>query len=295
MRTGVVVAAVLAVVVALVHAGQQDRQLPTYASGVSLVEVYASVTDRTGEPIQGLPRDAFEVLEDGVAQRIEAFAAGDFPLSVALALDHSASMTGEPLAMAKAAGRAFLAALRPEDQVMVLGVSSEIEVLAPLSTNRAAARDAIESLKPWSTTPLHDAVLTAIDRVQEGTGRRALVLVSDGEDRYSQATESEVLDRARRSDVMVFPVAVGRGRVTPLFAQLATLTGGRSIQLNDARQLTPALESIARELRLQYLLGYAPARLREAGATVQPEWHGIEVRVNRTGLRVRARDGYLGR
>jgi len=138
-------------------------------------------------------------------------------------------------------------------------------------------------------------VVAAIDRIQDATGRRALVLVSDGRDRYSKTSEVEALERARHSDVMVFPIAVGGERVTPLFAQLATLTGGRSVQLKDARELGRALESIARDLRRQYLLGYAPTRGAGTDASTQPEWHGIEVRVSRPGLRVRARDGYFGR
>jgi Ca-activated chloride channel family protein len=268
------------------------QQLPTFSSGVSLVEVYATVTSRAGEPVTGLSKDQFELTEDGVPQRIEAFAAGDFPLSVALAVDRSASMAGEPLALAKAAGRAFLSALRPEDRAMVVSVSSRVEVVSPLSNERAAQRAALESLQPWSSTALHDAIAASIEAVQGTSGRRALVLLSDGRDRYSELTATEALERARRFNVMVYPIAVGEGDVSPLFAQLAVVTGGRSAHVRDPRRLTATLEGIARELRLQYLLGYTPSRSVAGG---EPEWRSIQVRVRQPGLRVRARDGYFTR
>lgn len=273
-----------------VQSPAQQSPVAQYSSGVQLVEVYATVTDTEGEPVRGLPLEAFEVLEDGRPQRIQAFAAGDFPLSVALAIDRSASMAGERLERAKAAGLAFLDALRPGDQAAVISISSQVEQAAPLSADRPAQRAAVSGLAPWSTTALHDAVIAAIRLVQAGTGRRALVLLSDGMDRYSTASATDALEQARRSDILIYPVAVGR-ETTPLFPRLATLTGGRSFHVTNPERLQQTLAGIARELREQYLLGYAPAR----PAGEDGEWHAIQVRVNRPGLRVRARDGYFGR
>lgn len=268
-----------------------------FSSSVNLVEVYATVTDRSGEPVTGLRAADFEVLEDGRPQTIQAFAAGDFPLSLALALDHSASMAGNRLRLASAAARAFLTRLRWEDQVMIVGISSEVEVLAPLSTDRAAQANAVESLQPWSTTSLNDAVIAGIDLIQAGRGRRGLIILSDGEDRYSEARPEEVLARARRSNVMVYPIAIGK-RLPPLFPQLAVLTGGRSYQVDDPKRLDQVLADIARELRYQYLLGYAPRRDTPSGLpAVAPDdsgWHAIQVRVRRPDAEVRARDGYYG-
>ena len=92
--------------------------------------------------------------------------------------------------------------------------------------------------------------------------------LSDGNDRYSQATAADALDRARRADVMIFPVALGSARVRPLFAELATLTGGRSFHARDGAALADTLRTIARELRQQYLLGLHPhASLRSPART----------------------------
>lgn len=262
-----------------------------FASGVNVVEVYASVTNEKGEPVTGLTREDFVVRESGRTQHVTTFAAGEFPLAAAVALDHSFSMAGERLAVARSAARLFLAELRPEDESLVIGIGSQVEILAPRSTGRAAQYQALEALDVFGTTSLHDAIITAIDAVQDAKGRRALVLLSDGDDRYSKASAGDVLSRARRTDVLVYPVALGRTRPS-LFAELATLTGGRSFHVRDPKRLGETLRGIARELRHQYLLGYSPSRPIVAG---EEEWRPIAVTVNRPGVRVRARDGYLAR
>lgn len=259
-----------------------------FASQVNLVEVYATVTDPQGKVVADLAREDFEVLEDGARQQVSAFTAGEFPLSVAIALDRSFSMRGEPLAAAKSAARLFLGELRPTDQAMVVAIGSEIETVAPLSADRRAQYDAVASLDRWGTTSLHDAVIASIDTIQPAHGRRALILLSDGDDRYSKSSAADVLARARQADVLIYPIALGERR-PPLFAELASLTGGRSAFVKDVRTLPDTLAGIARELRHQYLLGYTPSRpLEEDG-----EWRSITVKVKRPELRVRARDGYL--
>jgi Ca-activated chloride channel family protein len=291
-----------------------------FTSSVNVVEVYASVTDARGEPVTGLTREDFDVLEDGATQSISTFAAGEVPLAVALAIDRSFSMKPRntrmnaegprntqmnaeeprktrmdaqtaPLEMAKAAARVFLGELRPADRALVLAIGSQVEEVAPLSTDRATQAAAVDRLDAWGTTPLHDAIAAAVERIQPAGGRRALVLLSDGDDRYSKYRAVDVLALARQSDVMIYPIAVGPRR-PPLFAELAALSGGRSMHLRDPRALADALRGIARELRSQYLLGYTPVRpLTED----EGEWRSITVRVKRPGLRVRARDGYLVR
>jgi Ca-activated chloride channel family protein len=261
-----------------------------FSSGVNLVEVFATVTDQGGEVIRGLTREDFEVFEDSQRQEISAFAAGDFPLSVALALDRSFSMAGERLTAAKSAGRAFLDALRAEDQAVVLAIGSTVDVVAPLSLDRAAQQAALFALDAFGTTGLYDAVIRAIELTAPGRGRRVLILLSDGADRYSRATAEAALAAARGNDVMIYPVALGRERPS-VFAELAAVSGGRSFHVRDPRQLGTTLAAIATDLRHQYLIGYTPARPLAGGAR---EWRSIQVKVRRPGVRVRARDGYLG-
>jgi Ca-activated chloride channel homolog len=268
-------------------------QQPTaqFSSRVQLVEVYASVTDASGEPVKGLRQADFTVFEDGEVQTITTFAAGEFPLTVALGVDRSWSMAGEKLANAKTAAESFLGLLKPADRSMVVAISAEAEVIAPLSTDRSAQLTAVRRLDPWSTTALHDAIVASLDRLDPEPGRQALIVFSDGADRYSEAAPGDVLARARRSNALVYPIAFGKTR-PPFMAELAVLTGGRSFLLKDTRELEPTLSTIARELRHQYLLGYAPATPIVPG---QADWRSIrvELRQPRPGIRVRARDGYV--
>jgi len=266
------------------------RPAAQFISGVSLVEVYASVSDSRGEPVTGLSRTDFTVEEEGQPQRVETFSAGEFPVSVAIAVDRSFSMTAARLAASTAAAARFVSELRADDQVMIIAIGSAVEVLAPLSTDRERSRAVLAQLDRWGTTPLYDAAASAIDAIEPARGRRALIVLSDGTDRYSQLTAAELVAKARRSDVLIYPIALGKER-PPVFAELAAVTGGRSFQAADERSLSVTLGVIARELRFQYLLGYAPAR--EAGRA--PQWRSIQVRVNRPDVRVRARDGYLSR
>ena len=287
-HTAVTLALAAAAVAAQVPAGQEPR--PVFSSSVQLVEVYATVTDAKGEPITGLREADFQVRENGAPQAISTFAAGEFPLTVALGVDRSWSMAGEPLQLAKQASQAFLRELRPEDRSMVVAISNEADVIAPLSTDRAAQMRAIAALDPWSTTSLHDAIIAALDRLEPEQGRQALIVFSDGSDRYSSHTAADVVARARRSNALIYPIAFGKTR-PPLLAELAVLTGGRSFLLKDARELQPTLATIARELRYQYLIGYTPSEPIVRG---DREWRSIQVALKnaRPGARVRARDGY---
>lgn len=258
-----------------------------FSASVTLIEVYATVVDEQGRFVTDLTADDFEVLERGRRQTVSTFARGEFPLTVALALDRSWSMAGRPLALVRSAAHAFLGQLREGDQALLLAVGSGVEEAAPLGTDRARQHLAVSQLAPWGTTNLHDVVIAAVDRVQQGKGRRALVLLSDGVDRYSEATETMALDHARRHDVLVYPVALAP-RVPAFFAALAAQSGGRALSTRDPAGLRAQLETVIRELRAQYLLGYTPEPT--GGGR---EWRPISVRVPaRPGLTVRARPGY---
>ena len=275
----------LAVALALALAAGQ------YTSDVDVVEVYATVTaERGGALVGGLQASDFEVRDDGEPRPVTVFAAGEFPLSVALAIDRSFSMEGRRLAMVRSAAHIFLGALRSDDRALLLAIGGRTETLAPLSTDRPAQHAALERLTAWGTTPLHDAIIEAIDRIQPASGRRALVILSDGDDRYSDQSADAVVARARRADVLIYPIAVGE-RSPVLFEWLAEISGGRAYHLRRPEALAPTLSAIADELRHQYLLGYVP---NPASLTGPRAWRPIAVRVKRSGVVVRARTGYFG-
>ena len=288
-RAGCCVGALACAVAVVGLSARQDTPVAKFSSQVQLVEVYATVIDAAGAPVTGLRREDFEVYQDGRRQEVSAFAAGEFPLTLLLGVDRSWSMAGERLGLAKRASQAFLRSLRPEDRTMVMAISSAAEIVAPLTMDRAAQMREIERLDPWSTTALHDGIITALDRLEGEPGRQAVVVFSDGADRYSRATAVQVIDRARRGNALIYPIALGRDR-PPLLAELAVTSGGRSFLLRDVKDLDKTLADVARELRYQYLLGYTPSSSKVAQAS---EWRSIRVTTREPGLRVRARDGYV--
>jgi Ca-activated chloride channel family protein len=278
-------------VVGAAEAPRKPREQARFASGVQLVEVYVTVTDRDGHPVSGLTKQDFVVTENGQPQEVTVFTAGEAGLSVAIALDRSFSMAGDRLDAMKRATSTFLDALKPGDRAMLIGIGSTVDVLAPLSTDRVAQHQAARALDPFGSTSLRDAIMAALNRIEPAPGRRALILLSDGIDRYSQTSEADVIARARRGDVLAYPIALNKERPS-LFVDLAIATGGHSMQVSDPRRLGDTLTAIARELRQQYLLGYVPAPPAAAG---RPEWRGLDVSVRRAGLAVRARPGYWTR
>jgi len=172
---------------------------------------------------------------------------------------------------------------------MILAVGTETQIVAPLSTDRPFQHEALAALTSWGVTPLSDAVLAAIARIEAASGRRALVLLTDGEERESARPASAAIARARETGVLIYPVGLGP-TMPSLLNELAEWTGGRAFHIRRAAALTPALTAIADELRHQYLLGYVP----DAAGSNRPGWHSIEVKVDVPGLRVRARKGYFG-
>jgi Ca-activated chloride channel family protein len=184
----------------------------------------------------------------------------------------------------------MLDSLRTSDLAMLVAIGSETEILAPLSTDRRAALDALPLLEPWGTTPLFDATRTTLRAIQSASGRRALVVLSDGRDRYSETTGEALLRTVRDGDVLVYPVTLGKERAA-VFSDLAAASGGRAFQVADLRLLPGTLQAIVGELRAQYLVGYVPA----IDGSARPGWRSIHVTVKRPGLTVRARQGYVAR
>ena len=270
-------------------AGHAREHAQQFSARADLVEVYATVTDNEGRLVTDLTREEFTILERGEPQPVRVFAAGDQPVSIALAVDRSWSMAGAKLAAAQRAGRELLLELGDQDRAMLVAIGSDVEVPVPLTPDRRAVDTALQSLDPWGSTALHDAVVTAFDAIEPATGRRALVLVSDGMERNSTRTAEDVLARVRASDVLAYPVVLQR-EVPAVLEQLAVTTGARVQRVRHLRDLPATLRRIASELRHQYLLGYEPIHPPKPG-----EYRSLEVRITRPRHVVRARAGYLAR
>ena len=256
-----------------------------FAARTDLVEIYVSVTDASGRPLDGLAREAFRVRDNGIDRPIAAFATGSLPLSMAVVIDHSFSMRGARLAAARAGALALLEALRAGDRVDVLAMGSDVETIAAADASREAAREAVRRLTPWGTSPIVDAIRAATGAIHGRPGRRAIVLFTDGEDRDDETTRRDALDAVRRSDALVYAVAVG-SREPTLLDEFATASGGRVIRARDDRAAVEASAAIAADLQHQYLLGIAPSE-------GPPGWHVLSVTVEVPRAMVRARQGYL--
>lgn len=261
----------------------------TEAVRVDAVQVPVIVRDGDGRFVGGLRAEHFAIRENGVPQTLTQVSSESVPLDVVLAIDISGSM-GEVMGEVIRAAAAFLDRLRPEDAATVLAFNDNRFVVADGEKDPVKRRAALAGLQPWGGTALYDAIGEALDLAARGSGRKGIVVFSDGEDQASRVTSGSAIRRIQQSDAMVYTIAFGSGASQPgLRKQLevyAKASGGRVFFPRDAEDLARAFGEIIDELSSQYLLSYEP----KAGVT---GWRTLEVDlVGRQG-RVRARDGYM--
>jgi Ca-activated chloride channel family protein len=257
---------------------------------VEVVQVTATVTDGSGRFVKGLTRDQFRVKEDGVLQRITAFAGENIPLEIVVAVDVSQSMT-ESMPTLKAAVRTFLRALRPADQVTLVAFNDNIFTPARRSTDPEARVRAVDRLAPWGGTALFDAMLTALNTVGKQPGRRSVVVFSDGEDQNSVATLKRVESRLETSDATIYTIGLGRSvrdrALAAIMARMSDASGGRSFLIDDVDELDKVFADIVEELSNQYLLSYGSSNAARDGS-----WRRINVELKDGKHEVRHRQGY---
>jgi VWFA-related protein len=292
-----VVRAPLAAVARGPNAPARTRARPAFGSEVRIVRLDVSVTGSDGRFVKDLGAEDLEIYEDGARQATAVFTRRDLPLSLVLLLDASSSMS-DRLPLAKAAATGFLQTLRPEDQASVIAFNETATTLQEMTSDQAALRGAIERIVATNSTALYNslyATLQALPRSpddQTEMRRRAVLLVSDGEDTASLVWEEQVLELARRGEAAIHTIDVGArdpsSRSARLLRVLSTETGGQIHRLTSIDDLADVYARIGEELRSQYALGY------QSSATVQDgRWRRVEVRVRgRRDLRVRHRAGY---
>jgi len=257
---------------------------------VDVVQVTAVVTESDGRFVSGLTASDFKVYDDDKLQRITNFASENIPLELVTAIDVSSSMQ-DALPAVKRHATKFLSELQPADQVTVLGFNDTIFTPARRSTDQSVRARAIDRLAPWGGTALYDVIIRALDDLGRQSGRRALVVFSDGDDQSSHASMNAVLQRAESSDATIYMIGQGRAlRATALqqlMKKLAAGSGGRAFFSDSETKLEGIFQEIIEDLRHQYLLGYAPPENARSG-----DWHRIRVEVPGRGYNVRARSGY---
>lgn len=256
---------------------------------VQVVQITATVTGKHGRFVRGLKSGEFRIYEDGAPQAITAFAAENIPLEIVVAIDISGSMT-EAMPTVKAAVKKFLLKLRPEDAVTVLAFNNSPFVIARPAVDLKGRLQALERLTAWGGTSLYEALLKAVGQLGPQTGRRVIVVFTDGEDLHSKIPLETAERRLESSDAVLY--AIGQGRapgmktLRDVLERLSDKAGGRAF-FEDLDKLDEVFDTIITDLANQYLIGYVPQDMRRDG-----RWREIRVEVPAQDYKVRARKGY---
>ena len=282
-------------------------QVLSFSVHSDLVVFSATAVDGKGRPVTDLRREDFRVYDEGRSQAIAHFHGGlGLPARILILLDASGSMGSDRVANARQAASQLLYALSPEDEVAVAGFDSRYWGVVAFTRDREAVRRGLDSITPFGSTALHDALdKGARDIASHGEGRRAVVVLTDGIDTSSQKTADDVIARSRALDVPIYAVSVvsplddpsspgflgkkdaGEARAAAeTLARYSEYSGGASFRVSSVAGLRIAAERIASDLKHQYRLGWdpsqGPARFRR-----------VVVSTTRKGVTVRTRSGYL--
>jgi Ca-activated chloride channel family protein len=280
-----------------------------FRSGVELVPLTVTVTDRAGRHVPNLTAADFAVFEEGQRQTLSHFAADHVPLDVGFLIDTSSSMR-DTLTLARKAACGLVRQLRAGDRGAVSGIGSQVVVYQSMTPDLARVDAALRATSAYGNTALYDAVYIALRQYQQERSqaaevrRQAIVLLSDGRDTASHVLFEDLLDLVRRVDVTIYVVSLAtdispaqaamRDRASADSAhalrKLATESGGWLFTPRQARELPAIYDAIADELRNQYVIGYLPATMSSDGA-----FRRVSVGVlGPRGGTARTRAGYYG-
>lgn len=257
----------------------------TFTSRVDAVRVDVLVTEN-GRPVQGLTPADFEVLDNGVRQRVDLASFEQIPLNVVLALDMSASLQGLRLGHLQTAGKSVLDGLKPGDRAALVTFSHVVAPTQGLTNDLDRVRDALDQAQGQGQTSLIDAAHAGMLLGESDAGRSLLIVFSDGVDTASWLTADAVLETARRGDVVVYSVEVGERRAS-FPRDMSEVTGGRLFAIESTKDLSATFSKILEEFRMRYLVSYSPQGVSPGG------WHRLEVRVKNRSVSVKARPGYF--
>lgn len=307
---------------------QEPRPEDTISIDTNLISVPVIVSDRNNRYVPDLKIEAFRLFDNEVQQKISYFDTGEEPLNVVLMLDTSHSTAGV-LDDIKKAAKSFLKELRPQDRAMIVTFDWQTQKLSSLTTDRKELESAIKHTEvgKYAGTLFNDALIEVSNQVlQPLRGRKAVVLLSDGEDHGSQTPETELIQVESEADAMIYSIYYkpesmrrlgngplgfpGRGRFpgpgqrpfpggqgrggrrgvwrngAELMDQLSTITGGRFYN-GETKNLKETFALIAEELRHQYRLGFYPGDLKHDGSV-----HALHVKVDLPDVSVRSRREY---
>jgi Ca-activated chloride channel family protein len=263
---------------------------------VNLVTVTVTVTRADGSWVPDLTEQDFQILEDGQDQKISFFSRqSDQPLQLFLLFDSSFSIAPELKTQQEAAIEFVKSTLRPVDRVSVLRISEEVDEVVHKANQMERIVEAIHSIKPGGGTSLYDAVYLASEILKESKGRRVILVISDGTDTTSRTPFQDCLRKALNSESVIYSLIVRPIKSEPgrnlggehALIYLSERTGGRFFRVSYTDHFRESFETISKELRTQYVLGYYPQ------SNSKRDYRKLEVRVSNPNYVVRARDGYF--
>jgi Ca-activated chloride channel homolog len=292
----------------------QRAPLPAeFRASAQLVLVPVTVTDHSGKSILGLRAKDFNILEDRVAQPIKSFSAEDAPCSVGLVLDISGSMRNT-LAAAKGVAHSFSQTANPQDEFLLLTVSTRPEAVSRFTTDISDLEESIERTSPGGMTALIDTIYLGLNHMRKASQpRRAVLILSDGMDNYSRYSKSELMRVALEAGVQIYTIIVGNGSAGAstgtfpfrpslvgkpidrarehegpgLLEELSYQTGGLHFHVRNDAEAKKAAIAAGRALRNLYVIGYQPPSSGASG-----KWHQVRVKSNVPKVNVYARNGY---
>ena len=266
-----------------------------------LITLNVTVTDTYGRFVAGLDKKHFQVLDEKLPQDITFFSDDDAPVSVGVIFDVSGSMSGDKIRKAREALSHFIETSHDSDEYFLIGFNSRAQLLMDKTRDGKAVLDKLTFVQPKANTALYDACYLGIERVQRGSHpKRALLLISDGQDNDSRYTFTELRRLLKESDVVVYAIGILGGsdpgsslgmQGQGILEELTAVSGGRAFFPNTAVEMDDTFEKIALELRHQYSIGYKPSNFTNDG-----KWHRIKVKINPPRglprLFVRSKEGY---
>jgi Ca-activated chloride channel homolog len=290
---------------------QDTAFLPKFRADAQMVLVPVTVTDHYGKTIEGLQRENFTVIDDQSPQHIASFSTADAPCSVGLVVDISGSMR-DSLHTAKEVTRAFLGTANPEDEFLLLTVSTDPQAVSGFTKDVAAVERSVAAARPGGSTALIDTVYLGLTRMKNARRpRRALLILSDGMDNHSRYSKSELMRVALEADVQIYTIITdgipdGTFPMRPamvrkpwdngeqnqgrsLLEDLADKTGGLHFRVRTDAAGDAAMKA-AQAIRSQYVIGYQPPDPGDSG-----KWHRLRVKLDVPHLNVYARNGYYSK
>jgi len=286
----------------LVTLGAGVHALQVYHGETDIVLLNVSALDGHGHPVGGLQRDEFVVFEDGVPQDVTIFLREPQPIALSLLVDTSVSMDPK-MPVTREAASGFIRRLGPQDIAQVITFSTMARIAQPFTHDPRALQDAIARTNAGGRTSLYDAVYIAIDELNRAPKppgdtlrRQAIVLLSDGEDTSSHKDYDDVMEIAKRSDVIIFAIGLRAKGETPqtgwheadfVLRTLAQQTGGSAFFATEPSGLPAIYGQIADQLQAQYTLGYRSKNQKHDG-----QWRRIAVQMTHAGTMAFTKSGY---